>query len=217
MLGNPVDLPHYLEIASPFEGLLQLQGYAATVLTVRGADGAVRDHVGGMDPLAALAAGPDLVTMLRDAPTAAVPGEQYVGAGAWVDVTTRSVAFWGRRRGPDLGELAARWPGWHLTEHHDGLPEQLRLSGRDGAPVQLPWRVVLAEACAMFQPAGADGEQAHQGLLLEGPDWPGRRGLTDPEIAILRRLSRDGPVEPRALSTPRDPPPHPERLEAPRR
>ncbi|MGI5215475.1 hypothetical protein [Plantactinospora sp. CA-290183] len=194
VLGRPLSLDEYMAAVDPFAHLLHLRGYGLTVLSVRDVDGTVRDHVGGMSLPAVLATGPKLLTMLRDLPTAAVPGEQYVGDGALVDVASRTVAAWQGHSGRlAAARFAERWPGWRLSVHPEGLPGHLRRSGRDDAPLRLPWRTVLAEACLLFTHDAARAEKDFAALLRDGDTWPGRPGLTGRPLAALHRLCATRP------------------------
>jgi hypothetical protein len=191
VLSQPLSLDEYVAAVDPFGPLLHLRGYALTVLSVRDAEGTVRDHIGGMSLPAVLATGPQLLTMLRDLPTAAVPGEQYVADGVLVDVTRRTVTAWQGRSGRlASARLAQRWPGWRLSVHHEGLPGHLARSGREDAPLRLPWRTVLAEACVLFSHDAAEAEKDFAALLSDGTAWPGRPGLTGRRLAVLHRLVR---------------------------
>lgn len=195
ILSRPLSLDEYVATADPFEHLGHLRGYGLTVVSVRDADGTVRDYVGGMSLTAMLATGPQLLAILDDLPTAPVPGELYVGEGGLLDVASRTIAVWqscsGRLEPPP-------WSGWQVTVHHDGLPGHLRRSGRDDTPLRLPARTALAEACVLL---AHDTEQAEQNYtaLLNEPDWP---GLTDRRRAVLHPLAeRAAPGRPAAVTT----------------
>ena len=182
VLSRPLSLDEYVATADPFEHLGHLRGYALTVLSVRDADGTVRDYVGAMSLTGLLATGPPLLAMLDDLPTAPVPGELYVGEGGFLDVASRTIAVW--QAGSGRLEPAL-WPGWQVTVHHDGLPGHLRRCGHDDTPLRLPARTVLAEACVLF---ADDTEQAEQNYtaLLNDPDWPGPTGRS---LAVLHQLA----------------------------
>ncbi|MBF9130253.1 hypothetical protein I0C86_15000 [Plantactinospora sp. S1510] len=189
VLGRPLSLDEYVAAVDPFEHLSHLRGYELTVVSVRDVEGTVRDHVGGMSLTPLLATGPELLTMLRDLPTVTVPGEQYVDGGVFVDVAGRTVTAWQGRSGRlASARLAERWPGWLLSVHHEGLPGHLRRSGRNDAPLRLPWRTVLAEACLMFDHDVGRAEKDFAALLRDGAAWPGRPGLTGRRLAVLHRL-----------------------------
>jgi hypothetical protein len=191
VLGQPYDLEQYAAEVGPFEWFT---GYDATVLTVRFADRGVRDHVGGMTLRWALGMGPALVDALSDAPPVASPNELCAGGGAWVDVPSRSLAVWQGRSGRlDLGALAARWLGWRIHEHDSGLPGQLRLSGRDGASVELPLEVLLAEAWVMFFGNEPGEERSFQAWRRDGDRyWDARRPSKAAVRAVLDRLASRG-------------------------
>jgi hypothetical protein len=188
MLGFEVELEEYLRDVEPFTPLTNFQGYAASVVTVRDGAGRVTDHVGGMSVAGALAMGPELVALLAESEPVAPPVENVASEGAFIDVPSRTVALWQR---PvfrfDVAELAEHWPGWRLTEHHDGLPGQLRLSGRDGDLVRMPWQAVLAEACVSL--VDVDSRDDYEALLLHGAAWEGRRGVPAEVADVLRRLA----------------------------
>jgi hypothetical protein len=192
VLAFEVELAEYVRDLDPFTGLTQCQGYAATVVTVRDDTGRVTDHVGGMSTAGALGLGPDLVTLLAAAEPVEPPAENVAAGGALVDVPARTVAVWQPSVVRyDLAALAGRWPGWRFTEHDDGLPGQLRLSGRDGDRVRMPWQAVLAEACASL--VGTDSRDDYEALLLHGAGWEGRRGLSPQVLDVLRRLAAPAP------------------------
>ncbi|MEV4535875.1 hypothetical protein AB0J82_18825 [Asanoa sp. NPDC049518] len=193
ILNRPLSLEEYVAEVDPFTTLLHLRGYGLTTVSVRDVEGTVRDYIGGMSLPAVLATGPKLLTMLRDLPTAAVPGEQYVGEGVFVDVASRTIAAWRGRSGRlASARLAERWAGWQMRVHYEGLPGHLARSGRDDAGLRLPWRTVLAEACLMFDHDSAQAEEDFAALLRDGTAWPGRPGLTGRSLAVLHRLCTTG-------------------------
>lgn len=188
VMRQPMSLDEYLAQADPFDPFVP--GYGLAVLTVRDVDGRVSDYIGATALSRALVTGPDLLTMHREVPTAPVPGEFYVNAGAVIDVGSRTVAAWQSRSGRHVESagVAERWPGWRSSLHRDGLPGHMRRSGRDDAPVRMPWQTVLAEACFLFTDDAQLAEEDHRMLLLTGSRYRGWPGLTGAPLEVLQAL-----------------------------
>lgn len=97
-----------------------------TVVTLRGPHG-VR-HVGldlGLNDVEELLAhGPALVARLESFAPVSLPRQRHLGAGAVIDLSSRSVAYWYSLPERDrAADLAALWPGWKVARIREGARE----------------------------------------------------------------------------------------------
>jgi hypothetical protein len=176
--------------------------HAETVLTVRFADGALRDFSCGWDiPVgAALDTGPDLLAALADQAGHPLPNELCAGEGVFIDARIRQIQAWPTPRRRSLERSAQRWPGWTVGWHDEGLPEQAAQSGRSPAPYRLTADHLLRLGARLL---GASQEQIwnrleeHTAALLpQGGQilHQSRRPPTQPDLsdertrAVLARL-----------------------------
>jgi hypothetical protein len=183
VLGRPLCHLEYVSIMDPF------LSYQESVVSVRYADGEVRDHPVGLALSDLLAMGPDLLEVLGGEVGESMPTEQAAHGGAYVDVPARTVAAWWASGRESPAALAGRWPGWDFHVHDGGLPEQATMSGRTAEPVRLSRAVLVEEAFeSLVSPGYGDIRDARRRLLDDPEHWS-MRGLGDHETAALRRLA----------------------------
>lgn len=119
------------------------KGFTATVLTVRDESGAVRDLGLGESGLDALKFGEDILRDLRELPALeALPNEQFVSRGAFIDARERTIWIWSGAAQEYVSRVERAWPGWKAQCAHGMYREQVQKSGRDARAVEVSREVV---------------------------------------------------------------------------
>lgn len=154
VLGQPVTTAEYRRDAAltPYDKAFTPPNQE-TVLTVRFADGRLRDFSIGWDHIGdLLSVGPDLVAALADHPGHSLPNEFYAEAGAFIDLTANRISAWPPPRRPGLDVADGRWPGFDIRWHDDGLPGQAAQSGRDPDAVRLTPHMLIWQGIELLNP-----------------------------------------------------------------
>jgi hypothetical protein len=200
VLGQPVTTAEYRRDAAstPYDKSFTPPN-EETVLTVRFADGRLRDFSIGWGPAGdLLSAGPDLVTALADHPGHSLPNEFFAGAGAFIDLPANRVSAWPPPRRPGLDVPDGRWPGFDIRWHDDGLPGQAEQSGRDPGTVRLTPHMLIWQGIELLNPWDTKETQARleaiaAGLDAGGTDPHGAAGTPEDEYrSFLTRLAGFG-------------------------
>jgi hypothetical protein len=154
VLGQPVTTEDYRRwaVTTPYDKSFTPPNLE-TVLTVRFADGRVRDFSVGWDSIGdLLGVGPDLVAALADRAGHSLPNEFHAGAGAFIDMTARRISAWPPPRRPGLDIAPGSWPGFDVRWHDQGLPGQAAQSGRDPDSVRLTPHMLRWQGAQLFNP-----------------------------------------------------------------
>lgn len=185
---------------------------ASGIVTVRWGDGHVTDQLLALTCMRALALGPRLLDLLRDAPGVMLPTEDAPGLpneGVYLDTLGRQMwmsdcALF------DLTHfqvLAQRWLGWQVDTHAEGLAKLVELSERDPSAIIVPderatdelideimkWNVVDPSALAValapkLETSRADSTVTY-GMGFFSADRPPLS--KEEQRALLLRLLRD--------------------------
>ena len=133
----------WAELTNPPEDYLSL-------VTIRDSSG-LRD-LGFQDPMSSLLAeGPGLLEAIRNWPAINLANRvkmQFLEEGVWINPTERHLSWWAiNSNKPDRRReiIQARWPGWTVEVHHEGLPGHWARSGRDPAAVSVGEEGILRE------------------------------------------------------------------------
>jgi hypothetical protein len=122
------------------------KGFTSTILTVRDERGAVRDLGLGESGLDALSFGEDILRDLGELPALdALPNEQFVSRGAFIDARERTIWVWSGKAQEYVSRIARAWPGWNAKHAHGMYREQVRRSGRDARAIEVGRDVVERE------------------------------------------------------------------------
>jgi len=188
------------------------KGFSSTVLTVRDEGGLVRDITLGESGLDALKFGEDILRDLRELPALeALPNEQFVSRGAFIDVLERTIWVWSGNAQEYASRIARAWPGW-TAKHAPGMyREQVQRSGREVKPIEVPREIVERELLAYlpklkpevcYANAGMRMGSCGCGYLWSYDDDPWAKdadivpefGPNDPRVAkYLTRILHDQP------------------------
>lgn len=105
-------------------------------VTIVGADGAIQHRHLDRLPMDLVRNSRGSLAALRELPAAAVPPEQVVAEGMWIDEANRSVGVWGARELQDrLPEIERGWSGWNVRWGDRGYEQHCEVAGPVGVPM----------------------------------------------------------------------------------
>ncbi|GCE07085.1 hypothetical protein [Dictyobacter aurantiacus] len=135
--------------------------YTNTLITIRWQDGAVSDYILGDLPGMVLAIGPRLCDLLAKKRPSALPherDEEFAG-GALLDVVTQQLWVWDPSTLDPryLAALERLWTGWRVAGHVEGMARQVSLSGRDPAPIMVPYEECATRLLKVLGPVTFSG------------------------------------------------------------